>query len=53
MSFNPSETARIRVSEVERARFRYEVKLYLKAAAILVPIVALAGLAAWALMELF
>lgn len=48
MSFDPSKRVSVRVRDVDRARFWYEVKLYLKVLGILAPPTALA---LWALIE--
>ena len=48
MNFNPSKRTSVRVCDIERARFWYDVRLYLKVIAIMsLP----TALALWALME--
>ncbi len=48
MTFDPRKRIAVRVADIERARFWYEVKLYLKVLAILaIP----TAMALWALME--
>lgn len=50
MSFDPSRRVAVRVSDVDRARFWYEVRIYLKVVGILlIP----TALAVWLLIEAF